>query len=80
MNYIKPNTLVILNLTSDMSDYISYYEQLLGVPNNKGSESLVLCLGEIVNMRGHYIFVSKAGKIIFGIHPDCFRLPTEDEI
>ena len=38
-----------------------------------------LCLGEIKNMKDHFIFVDKAGKVLYGYHNDDFRILTEDE-
>ena len=80
MKKIKPNTLVRLSIdaNSPYGHSISYYEIELGVTNN-GRE--LLCLGEITNMPGHYAVVSRHNpqRIVFGLHPEIFKVLSEDE-
>lgn len=45
-----------------------------------GENDSILCLGEITNMPGHYIMVSKSGKVIYGIHPELFIECSENDI
>ena len=40
----------------------------------------VLFLGEIENMRGHGIFVSRYGSVHYGLHLHDFRLIPDDEV
>jgi len=40
----------------------------------------VLVLGEIKNMKGHYIIALKDGRVLYGYHDDFFREPTEEEL
>ena len=49
-------------------------------PFKDAKAGLVLCLGEIDNMPGHVAVVTDDGKVHYGIHPENFREPTEDEI
>lgn len=39
---------------------------------------IYLCIGEIVNMPGHYAIVNDKGLIISGIHDDAFILANSD--
>lgn len=81
MKHIKPNTMVILDIPDDCLQYASHYEQMLGVPSGQGSGSLLLCLGEIKNMKGHYTFVNiTTGKFVVGLHSTWFRKPTDAEL
>ena len=40
----------------------------------------VLVLGELHNMRGHVVFVTRHGQVGYGIHEYNFREPTDDEL
>jgi len=40
----------------------------------------VLLLAEIQNMQGHYAVATRDGRVLWGFHPETFRVPTEDEI
>lgn len=40
------------------------------VPEGKN----VVCLGELRNMKGHYVMVDQRGKLYPGLHLDAFRL------
>ena len=79
MKTIQPLTLVVLDVP-EYNGNVTHYENLLGVPNNNGTSSLVLCLGEVVNMLGHYAFLTKSGTVVYGLHSDIFRMPTDDEL
>ena len=39
----------------------------------------VLCLGEVVNMPGHYAIAKSDGKISYGWHPENFKQLTDEE-
>lgn len=41
---------------------------------------VVLCLGEIPNMKGHVVIADSKGHIFWGFHADNFRYAREDEI
>ena len=41
---------------------------------------LVLYLGEIRNMPGHGVYVTRVGEVKWGYHTDLFREPTEEEL
>lgn len=45
----------------------------------KRGESL-LWLGEITNMPGHCVVVTRAGKVLWGYHSENFRDPTPEEL
>jgi hypothetical protein len=47
-------------------------------PFNNGD--VVLVTGEIDNMPGHFVIVTRDGKVHFGYHPEHFREPTDGEI
>ena len=40
----------------------------------------VLYLGEVTNAPGHCAVAKRDGAVIWLVHPDEFRLPTEEEI
>lgn len=76
MNHIEPNTIVVLEIPEAYDGYEDHYTDLLGIEQGM----TLLCLGEISNMKGHYAVVTRNGRIVFGLHPDLFRLPTDDEL
>jgi hypothetical protein len=41
---------------------------------------VVVYLGEIPNMPGHCIIATHSGQVVWGLHPENFREPKEDEI
>lgn len=43
-------------------------------------DEILLFFGEIVQMRGHCIVVSKNGKVYWGYHTDNFVEPDKDRI
>lgn len=40
---------------------------------------VVLVLGEIENMPGHVAVALRDGRVLYGFHPELFRVLTEDE-
>ena len=77
MKKLKANTLYMLDVPENCKEDEAEYKKTLGIDKHNNS---VLCLGEITNMRGHYIFVSTHGKIVWGYHGNMFRLPTDNEL
>lgn len=39
-----------------------------------------MILGELANMKGHYVVVGKTGQIVSGLHGDIFYLDEDDEL
>lgn len=50
-----------------------YYKQFL-------AERHFVYIGEIVNMRGHGVFMGSSGKMYSAFHPQDFEELSEDEI
>lgn len=63
------NHIYEVDLTKVPSEYWSHYKSL-GLTD----KSQVVSLGEIVNMPGHYMVVNGQGRIVWGLHPDMFKL------
>jgi hypothetical protein len=64
MAHLRPNSVVIFRGSK-------------GYPFD--DKDRMLFLGEIVNMRGHGIFVSRAGVIYWGYHLEDFHEDNEEE-
>jgi hypothetical protein len=54
-----------------------YVEYAPEYPFKEGD--VVLLLGEIENMPGHLVVALMDGRVLFGFHPELFRVLTEDE-
>lgn len=50
-----------------------YYDELL-------ASSSFVYMGEIDNMPGHGIFVSKLGRVFWGFHMDDFELEADEDL
>jgi hypothetical protein len=63
------------------NNMIVIYKPVAGYksPVFKDNEA-VLYLGDVPNAPGHCAVAKKDGVVIWLVHPDEFRLPTEDEI
>lgn len=58
------------------------YIEMLGLKHKKGNINdityrSVTIMGEITNMRGHYLVVGQNGKVISGLHSDLFWVVTD---
>jgi hypothetical protein len=51
------------------TEYYAYYKELLELDKC----DVLLVLGEIANMPGHYAVALRSGKVVYGLHPELFE-------
>jgi len=68
MAHLRPNSVVIFRAPKGYENAFPFMDK-----------DSMLFLGEIVNMRGHGIFVSRAGVVHWGYHLEDFHEDNEEE-
>lgn len=74
---------VILDVSDFEKNHANNYLHMLGFVDKNGRPTAgdyMVCtiLGEIFNMKGHYVVVGNHGEIVSGLHSDIFYIEKED--
>ena len=69
MAHLRPNSVVIFRAPKGYENAYPFVDT-----------ERVLFLGEIVNMKGHGIFVTRNGTVHWGYHLDSFHEDNEEEL